>query len=210
MRTGIQGIAARYVLAAVFLAGTAGCSAIKQAGESVLALQRLQFKLDGVSGGTLAGVDLSKAAEPERLSAADALRLAAARAEGTWPLSFTLDVLARNPNADGTGDRPALLSSLAWTLKIDGKETVTGDIPEPIRIPGAGNVTTIPLRMEVDLAAFFQDKGYEDLLNLALAVAGARGTASRLTLSAVPTVSVGGIPVQYPGTIQIVNTEFTN
>jgi hypothetical protein len=214
-----RGLAGRFPLrpwigaalaAAAKAAVLSGCSAIQQAGESVLALQRLQFKLDGVSGGTLAGVDLSKAADPGRLSAADALRLAAARAEGAWPLSFTLDVAARNPNADGSGDKPALLSSLAWALKIDGKETVKGDIPEPITIPGAGHVTTIPLRMEVDLAAFFQDKGYEDLLNLALAVAGARGTASRLTLSAVPTVSVGGIPIRYPGTIDIVDTEFTD
>jgi hypothetical protein len=197
-------------LAAALCIVLAGCSAIKQVGESVLALQRLQFKLDGVSGGTLAGVDLSKVSQPDRLSTADALRLAAARAEGSWPLSFTLDVAAKNPNADGSRDQAALLSSLAWTLAIDGKETISGDIPEPITIPGAGHVTTIPLRMEVDLAAFFRDKAYDDLLNLALAVGGAQGTASRLALTAVPTVSVAGVPVQYPGRITIVDTEFSN
>jgi hypothetical protein len=212
MRTSNTLTAAVPALAAALLFGVlAGCSAIKQAGESVLALQRLQFKLDGVSGGTLAGVDLTKVSQPSRISTVDAVRLAAALADGAWPLSFTLDVAARNPNTDGGSEgRPALLSSLAWTLKIDGKETVSGDIPQPITIPGAGSVTTIPLRMEVDLAAFFGEKGYEDLLNLALAVAGAEGTASRLTLSAVPTVSVAGIPITYPGAVTIVDTEFSN
>lgn len=186
------------------------CSTLKQISDAVVNLHRLQFKLDGVSPGTLAGVDLSKANSPTRLSTTDALRLATAFAENSWPLSFTLNMAARNPNHSGGGaNDTALLSALAWTLHIDGKETISGDIPEPLQIPGAGRTTVIPLRMSVDLVQFFGDRGYEDLLNLGLAIAGANGSTSRLALTAVPTVSIRGIPIRYPGTLTIVDVEFS-
>ena len=188
-----------------------GCSTLKQLSNTVATLQQLQFKLDGVEPGTLAGVDLTKANDPSRLSTTDGLRLATAYAEQSWPLSFTVNVAARNPNdgGDAGGGGTALLSSLAWTLAIDGKETISGDIPEPLEIPGAGRVTIIPFRMSLDLFRFFGDGGYDDLLNLALAIAGAEGSASRLTLTAVPSVSIAGVPVRYPGSIEIVDTRFS-
>ena len=192
----------------VLVLGISGCSAIKQAGESLLQLRHLEFKLGGVSQGRLAGVDLAKASEPSRLSAVDGLKLAAAFAEGAWPLSINVDLDVKNPN-DGAGENTALLSSLAWTLQIDGKNTISGDIPDAVSVPGAGNVVTLPLRMQVDLFEFFGNRGYDEVLNLALAVAGAEGSASRLTLLAVPTVSIGGVPVRYPGTVTIVDTEFS-
>jgi hypothetical protein len=201
----------RSAILVTLIVAVTGCSTLKQLSDTVATLQQLQFKLDGVKPGTLAGVDLTKANDPSRLSATDGLRLATAYAEGSWPLSFTLNVAARNPNDDGegSGGGTALLSSLAWTLAIDGKETISGDIPEPLQIPGAGRVTIIPFKMSLDLYRFFGDGGYDDLLNLALAIAGAEGTASRLTLTAVPTVSIAGVPVRYPGAIKIVDTRFS-
>ena len=99
---------------------------------------------------------------------------------------------------------------MAWTLKNDSKDTISGDISDPIEIPGTGQATVIPLQMKLDLYSFFQDQGYKSLVNLALAVAGQSGNTSRLTLAATPTVSVAGIPVKYPGQISIVDKEFTN
>jgi hypothetical protein len=99
---------------------------------------------------------------------------------------------------------------LAWTLKIDDQETISGDIPNPIEIPGVGQATVIPLQMSLDLYKFFGDRDYDSLLNLALAIAGQQGSTSRITLSAVPTVSVAGIDLPYPGQIEIVDKEFTN
>jgi hypothetical protein len=120
-----------------------------------------------------------------------------------------VDVAVKNPN-DGRDSSIALLESLAWTLQIDGKETISGDIPDPIEIPGSGETRIVPLAMSLDLYRFFGEEGYEGVLNLALAVAGAEGTASRIALLAVPTVSIGGVAVEYPGAIRIVDKEFTN
>lgn len=189
-----------------------GCSALQEMQNALVNLKRLQFKLDGVVPGTLAGVDLSKASDPLRFSVVDGLKLTQAFANKSLPLRFTLNVAAKNPN-DGTGGAPqstATLSALAWTLKIDSQETISGNINSPIVIPGTGEVAQIPLQMSLDLYSFFHERGYKDMLNLALAIAGQNGSTARLTLSATPTVTVSGVNLKYPGQINIVDKEFSN
>jgi hypothetical protein len=191
---------------------SAGCSALQEMQNTLANLQRLQFKLDGVAPGNLAGINLAQVNAPSDLSLQDGLKLMNAFTNKSLPVTFTLNVAAKNPNdgTAGTSKQVALLSSLAWKLKIDEKETISGDIPNPIEIPGSGQATIIPLSMSLDLYTFFKDQGYKDVLNLGLAVAGQKGSTSRLTLAATPTVSVAGINLKYPGQINIVDKEFTN
>jgi hypothetical protein len=194
------------------IAFISGCATLQQIQDTVLNAKRLQFKLDSVAPGTLAGVNLAAIGNPKELSIADGLKLLAAFQKKSFPLYTTLHVAAKNPN-DGTGgssQKTALLKTFAWTLKIDDKETISGDIPSPLEIPGTGQSTIIPLQLSLDLYKFFNDKGYESLVNLALAIAGQKGSTARLTLSAIPTVSVAGFDLKYPGAIEIVDKEFTN
>jgi hypothetical protein len=194
------------------LAAFSGCATLQQIQDTLANIKRLQFKLDSVAPGSLAGINLSGISAPTQLGLQDGLKLAKAFSQKSLPLSWTLNVAAVNPN-DGTGGSPrkaALLRALAWTLKIDEKETISGDIPNPIEIPGTGQATIIPLQMSLDLYQFFSDRGYEEVLKLALAIGGQKGSTARLTLAAVPTVSVAGIDVKYPGEINIVDKEFTN
>lgn len=189
-----------------------GCASLQQLQDTLLNVKRLQFKLDSVTPGMLAGINLAAIDSPTKISVLDGLKLANAFRQKSLPVSLTLNVAAKNPN-DGTGggtQKAALLKALAWTLKIDGKETIAGDIPSPIEIPGTGQATVIPLQLSLDLYKFFGEQGYDSLLNLALAIAGQKGNTSRLTLSAVPTVSVAGLDLKYPGQIDIVDKEFTN
>lgn len=189
-----------------------GCASLQQLQDTLLNAKRLQFKLEAVTPGTLAGINLAAIDSPTKISMLDGLKLANAFRQKSLPVSLTLNVAAKNPN-DGTGGSPskaALLKALAWTLKIDGKETIAGDIPSPVEIPGTGQATVIPLQLSLDLYKFFGEQGYDSLLNLALAIAGQKGSTSRLTLSAVPTVSVAGLDLKYPGQIDIVDKEFTN
>ncbi len=198
-------------LAAAMVA-LAGCAALQEMQDALLNVKRLQFKLDGVVPGTLAGVSLAKINDPASLSLQDGIKLTSAFAQKELPLAFTLNVAAKNPN-DGTGGSPqkaAVLSALAWTLKIDEKETINGDISSPIEIPGTGQATVIPLQMSLDLYQFFGERGYKDVLNLALAIAGKQGSTARITLAATPTVTVAGLPLKYPGALNIVDKEFTN
>jgi hypothetical protein len=197
---------------ALILLAFSGCTTLQQIQDTLTNVKRLQFKLDSAAPGNLAGINLAAIDSPTKISLIDGLKLANAFRQKSLPLSMTLNVAAKNPN-DGTGGgakKTALLKALAWTLKIDNKATISGDIPNPIEIPGTGQATIIPLQLSLDLYKFFSDQGYDSVLNLALAIAGQKGSTSRLSLTAVPTVSVAGFDLKYPGAIEIVDKEFTN
>ncbi len=116
----------------------------------------------------------------------------------------------RNPN-DGSGGTTRTVSTLTrfdWRLLIDDQPTVSGGIDKPLEIPGTGQTTVIPLRLELDLYEFFGSHGYDDLLNLALALGGRHGDISRVALDALPSVSTPLGDITYPERITIVSKEF--
>ncbi|MCU0329619.1 MAG: hypothetical protein MUC47_01425 [Candidatus Kapabacteria bacterium] len=188
----------------------AGCSAVRNITNTLTQLSNLQFKLGSVNGFRLAGVDVSKVAEPSRLSIADGLSLTQAFSRKQLPASFTLNVEARNPNTGQSGTRrsDATLNGLDWRMLIDDKQTIAGNIQQPVSVPGSGQSTIIPLGMNLDLYQFFGERGYNDLLNLALAIGGQSGNAARLKLDAQPTVSTPFGPMTYPGRLTIIDREF--
>ncbi len=196
-----------YLLTTLIALNTFSCSVIQQVGQAVTNLSRCSFKLDGITDFRLSGIALSGKTD---LSVIDAARAIASFQRGELPASFTLNVAVGNPN-DGTGGTPksaATLAGLAWSLRIDDTPTIAGDIQQPIEIPGTGQQTIIPLRMNLDLFQFFKDQGYDKLVNLAFALGGAQGSASRVTLCARPTIKTDFGPLTYPNDIDIVDKEF--
>lgn len=175
-------------------------------------LGRLKFKLGAVNQFTFNGVNISNKSKLADFSAMEILSISSAVANGRLPVSFTLNVDAKNPN-DGTGGYPSTnvsLSSFPWRLLIDDKETISGNIGSPVQVPGTGESSVIPLQMNVDLMTFFKDRGYESLINLALNLGGNGGSSSKLTLFAKPVVGTSLGNISYPKELKIVNYEFTN
>ncbi len=188
------------------------CKAIKDVTSALANLQKLQFKLDNVNAFRLADVDISRAAQKSQVSATDIFKLTSAFARKELPISFTLNVQAKNPN-DGTGATKSTslyLRKMAWTLLIDDRTTITGVVDKRLEIPGGGQSTIIPVAINLDLYDFFAEKGFDDLLNLGFAIGGAQGSSSRLKLTAKVAVETPFGVVDYPGELTIVNTQFTN
>lgn len=183
------------------------CNVVREIQQAVTNLSRCKFKLVNVSDFTLAGVPV---AGKSGFTIMEGATLAGAFARDALPASFTVNVAAMNPNdgTSGTAKSTATLTSFAWTLQIDNTTTINGDIASPITIPGTGHTTTIPLRMSLDLVKFFKDKGYNSVINLALALGGANSSPSRLTLKAKPTINTDFGPISYPNEIDIVDREF--
>ncbi len=183
-----------------------GCTGVMDA---ITNMQRLQFKLDKVTGMKLAGVPLSNIGSISNISLLDAANLLANFTQGKLPVEFTLNVLARNPN-DGTGgtkNTAAVIKNLGWRLFIDSRETINGNVGN-ISVPGIGQATNIPIGMSFDLIRFFNDAGYDNLLNLALALGGKNGSSSRVTLKVQPTVETVFGPITYPGEFDVIDKEF--
>lgn len=197
------------IFATLFLGS---CKTLNQFADSLNNLQRLEFKLDEVNNFRLAGVNLSNIKSVGDISLMDGIKLTKAFSEKRLPAQFVLNVDAKNPN-DGTGgtkQSAATLSALDWKLYIDDKETIAGNINKELVIPGTGSSETIPLVMNIDLYEFFGNKGYEDMINLALAIGGQGGSASRLKLDARPTVKTPLGNINYPNRITIVDKGWTN
>jgi len=202
-------IAALFIITTVLFTG---CSSLSKITQSLTNLQRLQFKLENVNGFNLAGINLSNKSEVSDFSITDGLKLGQAFANKSFPSRFILNVAAKNPN-DGTGGSQqmgATLTSFDWQLYIDDVPTISGNIAKPIEIPGVGQSTIIPVAIEIDLFKFFNDKGYDGLLNLALALGGVEGSAARLKLDAKPTVQTSIGPITYPGRITVIDKKFSS
>jgi hypothetical protein len=180
--------------------------------QTMVNLSRLQFKLGDVNGFTVMNIPISNKTSLNDFSALDVVKITTSVAQGKFPVSFLLNVDAKNPN-DGSGGyqrTDATLKDLAWTLELEGKKTISGRLDNSVTVPGTGEVTAIPLRIEIDLKEFFEDRGYESLINLALTLGGAQGSSSKVALYARPTVTTVLGDISYPGDLKIVDTHFTN
>lgn len=187
------------VCAAIGLAASAlvasGCATLQQ----IAALRQVEFAIDGVGGGRLAGIELNRIRSVDDLSAADAARLAAALAEDDVPFAFTVDVRAENPAENRTTAR---MVRFAWTLLLDDRETVEGVVDREISLP-PGEPRIVPVEVQLNLVEFYDGSG-RDLLELALRAAGVRSGSPSVKLRASPTIETPLGPMDYPATITIV------
>jgi hypothetical protein len=179
--------------------------------QTITNISRLKFKLRNVSNFTLSGITVSNKSKLSDFNALDLLKLSSSFAQGSFPATFILNVEALNPN-DGTGgykNTNATLKAFPWRLLLDNKETISGNISQPVTIPGTGEASVIPLQISMDLFSFFKDRGYESIINLALNLGGSGGSASQIALYAKPVVATMLGDLSYPEEIKIVDFEFS-
>jgi hypothetical protein len=198
-----------FLISLVFLL-LSSCSTLSDISNALASLKKMEFRISGLSNMRIAGVDVSRISDPSKLSVADGIALSTAFARKSLPTTFTLNVDARNPNNGSQGARntPLTLSGLDWRLLIDDKQTITGNIDKPIEIPGTAPLTNIPLSVSVDMYKFFADRGYDGIINLALALGGTKGSTARVKLDAQPSVGTAFGTMTYPSRITIVDSEF--
>jgi hypothetical protein len=189
------------VVAALLMASMSiaqGCQTLRE----LAALRFVDFSIDGVTDARLAGVQIQRLRSYQDLTATDVARIARAVASRELPLQFRLHVGAKNPEENGVQAR---LVRMDWTLLVEDRETINGVLEENFVIP-PGAVTDIPLYIELDLVNFF-DRNIEDLVDLALSIAGAGGEAKNVKLRATPTVDTPVGPIEYPQPITIVSKD---
>lgn len=174
----------------------AGCATLQQ----IAALRRVDFDIDRVAGGRLAGVDLGRVQSYDDLTAAQIALIGIAIARKDLPLAFDLHVSALNP-ADN--QVTARLLAMDWSLFIEDQETISGSLTQTISLP-PGQAVDIPIAMSLNLLDFFGSQSRQ-LIDLALAAAGAGGSPTRISLRASPTVDTPVGPIRYPQPITIVS-----
>ena len=184
------------VLTAILL--LPGCATLQQ----VLALRNVAFEVDRVSDIRLAGIDLSRVDSFDDLSFTDAGRIALAVSRQEVPLDLTVVLLAENP-PDNSVD--ARLLRMDWTLLLQGRETLSGVFADQTLLrPGVP--TDVPITASLDLVDFFEGNA-QDLVELALSLAGQGGAPKEVSFEATPVVDTSLGPIRYPGPITIVSRE---
>lgn len=175
------------------------CTALQE----IANLRNVDFAIENVTNANLAGVNVQDVRSYDDLGGGEVARIVAALATGEMPLSFTLNVGARNPAENSVNAR---LVQLDWTLLLDNTETISGIFNDE-RVIAPGSAVTLPLTMELDLVRFF-GRNAQDLVELAAAVAG-QGD-KEIALRAQPTVTTPIGPITYPSEITILRQSVGN
>ena len=194
----MQRIYVGFVIAGVLVLAGAGCQTLRE----IAALRNVAFAIDRVTDARLAGIDVQRLRSYDDLSLSDGARLARALLNKELPLDFQLHLSAENPP-----DNPvqARLVKMDWTLLLDDQETISGVFDDTIVLP-PGQPTDVPIPIHLNLVDFFEH-GVEDLVELALSVAGQGGEPKRIKLQATPTIDTQLGPIRYPQPIVIVSKE---
>ena len=188
----------RLVLFSVLGLAVAGCATLQQ----FAALRSVDFSLDRVSNPRLAGIDLAQIRSYGDLGFADAARLALAVTQQNLPMDFQLHLRAENPEENATDAR---LTRMDWTLLLQDRETLRGVFEDEVLLP-PGEPRDIPIRISLNLVEFFEGSA-QDMVELALTIAGHGGAPKGVALRASPVVETPLGPIRYPTPITILSRE---
>jgi len=157
-------------------------------------LSKVKFTLDRVSAVHIAGIDLMNITSLNELNMFQIGRATLAVSRESLPLDLTLHLKTENPLDNQV---TATLTSLDWTLILDGRETISGTLAEDVTLT-AGEVQDIPLHLSLNMFDFFNEKSAMDLLDLALAFAGEGGGIPKgVALKVRPTINTPFGPITY-------------
>ena len=166
------------------------CNFLKE----ISTLGKCEFRVTTLEDPEIAGVDVSQIRSFTDLSFVDMGIISASFLKGDLPLSFTLNVEARNPNP-----AMAALNGLEYLAFIDDVEVARGNLDSRIEIPANGGVTTIPLRLNTDLIDILKKDSRQALVNFGLNLADAGNRPTRVSIKVKPTILVGAMEINYPG-----------
>jgi len=164
-------------------------------------MTKCSYKVDNLTGMTMAGVNLQGKSSISQLNLNDAAKLASAYLGGSMPLSMTLNMAVKNPNKE-----PAAMNKLKYMLAIDGQKLTNGTISNSFAVDG-NSTNTLPIQVYVDLKQVLAGKSKEEILNLVLALSGQSQKPTKLGLSIRPTFNIAGQAIEYPNYFTVA-TEF--
>jgi hypothetical protein len=156
-----------------------------------------------VSDILLAGVDVDHITNIKELTWSDAQKLMVALTKPSIPLTFQLDIDAKNPNVTTAG-----LTNLDYIVFIDDIQMTSGTFNQPISIPPNNGTASIPMQMTVDLKQVLQGRSADAILNFTMNLSGTGGKPTRFKVKLKPYIMVNGQPLSYPGYITV-KTEFS-
>lgn len=182
------------------------CSVYK----TVVNISRLKYKLHSVSDFSLNGILVDRKSKLSDFTPIEMLKLTSFFSSGKLPVTFNLNIEAKNPN-DGSGGYATTditIKSFNWDLFLNNKKTFSGGIDKIINVPGVGTNTIIPLKVEFDLIKLAENGSLEDIIKLALSLGGINKSTANIEVIAKPILGTPIGDLTYPEPIKIVDKQF--
>ncbi|MEW6193700.1 MAG: hypothetical protein AB1521_00915 [Bacteroidota bacterium] len=197
----------RVLITAIIIAYVVISCSVFQTAEN---FTRLKFRIHSANNYKLAGIQISNKKTAKDFSSVELLKLTSSLLQGKLPLTFNLNVEAKNPNegSGGFGNTDLTIESFPWRLFIEDRETVAGNIKAPAYIPGKGENVIIRLDVEFDVAKIIKDKNLDNVLGLVLKLGGVGSSTSNIKLMTKPVIGTPIGSIQYPDEITIVDKSF--
>jgi len=167
-------------------------------------LTKCDFRIESVQQLNLAGINVQNVKSLSDLNMFDLAKLASAVGAQQFPLDFTLNIEARNPNTSAAG-----MTQIDWILLIDDMEMTRGILDKQVSIPANSGIAIIPVQMHVDLQKALSGKSADAIINFGMNLAGIGNKPTRFTLQMKPTITIGSFPLAYPGYVNV-KTEFAS
>jgi hypothetical protein len=191
----------KLLLAAVLAMILIGCGVAKQIQEAKN-FAKCEFRIRSIEGTRLGDVKIHNVKSLKDLSMKKAAEIAMVLGSNSIPLSFTLNLQAKNPNPEN-----AAMNKLEWILFIDEYEMVAGVLDQKVEVV-QNQIAEIPIQISTDLKEALKGKSRDAMVNLAFNVAGQGDNPTHILLKVKPSIEIAGVTIQYPGYIDV-KMEFT-
>ena len=168
--------------------------------DDLQAFKDAKYSLAGIDKLHLNGVSLLDKKRPEDFNFAEAAMLFAAFSDNNLAANSTLGL---NVVLDeGSKDRSMTVTQLKWQLLLNGKQTLSGLVDEPVELRNGLN--TISVKTAVLLSEANGKPDLNKLMGL-LALLGNQDKAKRpdIVLQIKPTIQTSVGPVEFPSFINI-------
>jgi LEA14-like dessication related protein len=180
--------------AAIVLIGAASCKTLM----SYVNVAKCDFRMESLKDPRVAGIDVSRINSFSDLNFMQVGKISTSYLSGNIPLEFTLNLEGKNPNT-----AEARMAQFDWIVKIDDVQITTGTNEQEYAIPANDGTVIMPLKISVNLLDVLSNEAKDALLNFGLNLADASGTPTRVSMQIKPTINVGGVPITYPGYINL-------
>lgn len=171
-----------------------GCGVARQV-EEAKSFSRCEFRFVKVEQVIVGDVDVTYVKSLKDLSFKKMTKLVEAASQSQLPLDMTVAIEATNPNP-----KKAALNALEWISLVDQEEIGRGALETRVEVPAQG-VTIFPVHVTADLKG--RGGSAEALLNLAFNLSGEGRKTSDILFKIKPTIEIAGVPIPYPGYIEI-------
>ena len=160
--------------------------------ETLSNLSYVKFKLNGISDFKVLGISVSDKQNIGDFDFAEIAKLTSAITLDKLPVSFTVNIIAKNDNPKAYETTDIQITDFPFTLYYSGKDLLHGNITRPIIIPGKNKTKIFSVEVGADILKVFDNLSLEEIANIIFDIGGKNQDLSNIQIEATPEILLPG------------------